>query len=205
MPAHPARGVLVGFLLLLGLATSSACGSRRIPPPPGPAVARDAGIDVPRDTGGGMTGTRTPPGACTGAAEMNKPLGARCGCNEECSSNQCVDGVCCNSACTGTCQACNVAGRAGTCSPLPDGAAPVVPGQCLGEAAATCGLDGLCDGRGACRRHPDGTVCDEGRCDGNQIVDVKACAGGSCQASGSIGCAPYACDASNRRCHARCT
>jgi hypothetical protein len=36
----------------------------------------------------------------------------------------CVDGVCCTSACTGTCVACNLAGSRGTCTPIPNGQDP---------------------------------------------------------------------------------
>ena len=64
----------------------------------------------------------------------------------ECKSNQCVDGVCCESACTGACRSC---------------ALPVAPGRCMAIAVgqrrhprrcawtqlpATCGPDGKCDG-----------------------------------------------------------
>jgi hypothetical protein len=199
-------GLLALFSLSLGLV--AGCTSRRLPPPPppGPAAERDGGTEAPRDSGTpGTAGPRRPAGACNGPAEMKRPLGTTCGCHEECGSGQCVDGVCCNNSCTGTCQACNVPGRAGTCSPVPDGTAPVVAGQCAAEAAASCGLDGLCDGSGGCRRYPEGTVCDEGRCQGNQVVDIKACSGGSCKATSTVSCSPYACDASNRRCHGRCT
>ena len=38
---------------------------------------------------------------------------------EECESGFCVDGYCCNSACEGTCEACNLAGNLGTCTTRP--------------------------------------------------------------------------------------
>jgi hypothetical protein len=45
--------------------------------------------------------------------------GAACTRNAECASGFCVAGICCNTACVGQCQACNVPGRVGTCSPQP--------------------------------------------------------------------------------------
>ena len=47
---------------------------------------------------------------------FKKALANACGGNGECHSGNCVDGVCCNSACTGQCQACDVAGSVGTCT-----------------------------------------------------------------------------------------
>ena len=39
-----------------------------------------------------------------------------CTSGSQCSSGNCVDGYCCNSACSGACDACNVAGSEGTCT-----------------------------------------------------------------------------------------
>ncbi len=49
--------------------------------------------------------------ACTDASQCAGTLG-------------CVDGVCCTGTCTGPCEACNVAGSLGTCSPVPAGTDP---------------------------------------------------------------------------------
>ncbi len=43
-----------------------------------------------------------------GACLATKANGEMCAASSECTSKNCVDGYCCNSACTGTCQACDV-------------------------------------------------------------------------------------------------
>ncbi|HEY8209164.1 MAG TPA: hypothetical protein VIG99_16860 [Myxococcaceae bacterium] len=53
-------------------------------------------------------------------------LGTACGGGGQCDSGICTDGVCCNSACGNPCDACNVAGRLGTCSVSPLGRVPSV-------------------------------------------------------------------------------
>ncbi|NOX71211.1 MAG: PGF-pre-PGF domain-containing protein [Candidatus Micrarchaeota archaeon] len=42
--------------------------------------------------------------------------GAACTYDDGCSSGNCVDGYCCNSACSGSCNRCNVSGSEGTCT-----------------------------------------------------------------------------------------
>ncbi len=57
--------------------------------------------------------------AAGGACTAKKAAGLTCMGANECSSGYCVDGVCCNGACNGTCESCNLSGTAGTCSPKP--------------------------------------------------------------------------------------
>ena len=59
------------------------------------------------------------------------------------------------------------------CSPVPEGLPPVVPGQCPVQPAAGCGFDGMCNGQGGCRKHPDGTLCSDGQCAGAAVVGAK--------------------------------
>lgn len=69
-------------------------------------------------------------GVCTAV----KPNGSACGTNGKlCKSGNCVDGVCCDSACGSACHACNLSGKAGTCSPEPNGVS-------CGADACTAGL-----------------------------------------------------------------
>lgn len=73
-----------------------------------------------------------------------KGLSESCQTADQCESGQCVleDGICCESACTGTCEAC-VKSKTG----LPNGVcAPIAPGS---DPETEC-LGGLCDGDGGC-------------------------------------------------------
>ncbi len=96
-------------------------------------------------------------GACT-ARQGN---GQACGGANMCGSGNCVDGVCCDSACSGRCDACNLAGSVGSCSPMPagtvgapscspfvcDGSSVACPAGCTSDAQCAPGLscaDGDC-------------------------------------------------------------
>jgi hypothetical protein len=138
---------------------------------------------------------------------------------ESCSSNGgapcaaglfCVDGVCCDSACTGQCQACNLSGSVGTCatmtSGLPVGArtpcsgSGTCGGACTGASPTQCtypsnstvcgaACDGTCDGAGACSSSAGGS-CPNG----------FACMAGGCRTSctGTGDCQPnFVCNAPN--------
>lgn len=79
--------------------------------------------------------------------------GTGCANGGECVSLQCVEGVCCNSACTGLCQSCRASlqggGADGTCGPV---AADTDPqGDCDPDPQSSCGKDGTCNGAGGCK------------------------------------------------------
>ena len=90
-------------------------------------------------------------GVCT-----KKPTGVACAAAGECMTNLCQQGVCCASACTGTCQSCALAGSLGTCTNVPTGQDPL--NQCTDQGVDSCGNDGSCDGAGGCRRYASGTT-----------------------------------------------
>jgi hypothetical protein len=142
---------------------------------PEDAAAQDADLDA--DTTGldasdadAVADDVDPDGACTGAG---------CSCVAEtasviCGDLACVDGVCCASACDGACEACNVAGNEGSCSPVAAGTDPAE--DCATAAGASCGTSGTCDGAGACAFFGDEQTCDDGetcsvadRCDGTGV------------------------------------
>jgi hypothetical protein len=76
--------------------------------------------------------------------------GADCVAADQCGTASCVDGVCCHGGCPGVCQACDVGGAAGTCSPIPSGQDP--DAECGGVSCAGyyAGWFG-----NSCRRKPD--------------------------------------------------
>ena len=95
----------------------------------------------------------TKPYCVSGSCVAKKPLGTVCGAGSECTSGNCVDGVCCSSTKCGACMACNLA-TPGTCS---NRAAGAVDSAC-GATPAACET-GTCNGSGACRQASDGTTC----------------------------------------------
>jgi hypothetical protein len=138
--------------------------------------------------------------------------GSACGGDGDCQSTHCVDGVCCDSACTGACQSCGLPGEAGTCLPVPlaagsmgrtgqcapylcDGASPFCPGTCASDDY--CAPGEYCDGTGHCQlTKAQGATCDTSAganclvagcrvCDPGACVDGVCCDGscaGGCQA-----------------------
>src|SRR5262249_49930691 len=113
-----------------------------------------------------------------------KATGLACAAANECTSGVCADGVCCSTTCTGFCQACSAAkkgaGADGTCGFIVAGADP--DNECTAAAVSTCGLDGTCDGAGACRKYVSGTVCVFASCSaGTQTTQ------GTCNGTGTCG------------------
>jgi hypothetical protein len=111
--------------------------------------------------------------------------GVGCTGDGECASHHCVDGVCCDSACTGQCQACDVAGAVGTCSNVggaPHGTRPSCAGGLACDATAgscksSCASDADCTSAGY--------FCDSGKClaplaTGLPCIKDAACVSGHC-------------------------
>jgi hypothetical protein len=130
--------------------------------------------------------------------------GAACGSAADCASGFCADGVCCNSACTGSCQACTVAltgAPSGTCSFIPAGVDP--QDECATDPVSTCGREGVCNGQGACRLYPMGTLCAPGTCSGATEVSARFCNGtGACLPGTLRSCGPAMC--SGNSCASSC-
>jgi len=66
---------------------------------------------------GGTEVTGSCPGqACASSGSCSAKNGTACSSASACASGYCVDGVCCESKCDGTCVSCNQTGRPGKCS-----------------------------------------------------------------------------------------
>lgn len=103
-------------------------------------------------------------GACDGSGTCKLTNGDPCTKNEDCLVALCVDAVCCESDCSGTCMACNVPGSVGKCT-------NVLFGQDDGMCS---GANQSCDGMGVCKKDVGqpcssdteclGTLCINGAC-----------------------------------------
>ena len=88
-----------------------------------------------------------------------------CASDAECPTGHCADLYCCSTACTGTCQACDLPGAEGTCLPLPAGSEP--PGECAPGSA--------CDGTGTCLLNDGGGCAADADCLSGHCADGFCC------------------------------
>ncbi|HSQ00330.1 MAG TPA: hypothetical protein VL049_24180 [Candidatus Dormibacteraeota bacterium] len=84
-----------------------------------------------------QTVTATPTATPT-ATNTRFPNGAACASPSDCNSAFCVEGVCCNAACTGPLERCNLPGQVGTCTSA-SAPAPALTSRALGLALAVLG------------------------------------------------------------------
>ncbi len=147
---------------------------------------------------------------CTGGVCALFANGQSCTSAGQCSSGNCVgpagNQVCCNSQCSGSCQACTLVltGQAnGTCATQLAGT-PASVGQCA--ANAPCGNDGKCAAGGACEQTASGAACGSPSCSGSTLTLAGTCSGtGSCQGGTSEPCPGDLTCASATACKAACT
>ena len=138
--------------------------------------------------------------SCNGAGACRTLDGASCAGGAECFSGLCSDGVCCDTACGGECEACTASATGGTdgvCAPISVGTDP--------DDECGLGAEASCDGAGTCRLalgQPCGADID---CATGHCVDGVCCdtaCDGACQTctaagkgAGSDGaCGPVAAD-----------
>jgi hypothetical protein len=164
-----------------------------------PAGASDAIADLPADTALDVTG----PDA------TGKSNGTSCGGEGECASGDCVEGTCCATACGSPCFSClnSKTGQPdGKCAPVQAGTAHA--SDCAASDPMTCGLDGECDGAGACRNYVAGTMCAAEACTDAASVSnyssARTCDGhGACAAGTTSQCgSTYRC--SGTKCRTAC-
>lgn len=117
-----------------------------------------------------------------------------------CLSGFCVDGHCCNTACNGGCDRCDLAGKEGTCTAAPSGdpgASPACapPYACDGTGATcptSCTSDAACVPADYCA--PNGT-CQPQRAQGAACNTTTDCKLGNCRICTSGNCADgFCCD-----------
>jgi hypothetical protein len=127
-----------------------------------------------------------------------KALGQPCATSDECDNSVCVDNVCCESPCSGTCQYCAQKGKEGTCINVAAGAAsPRANGTCTDQGQSQCSFNGKCDGNGGCQQYAAGLQCRAASCNGASYVPASDCDGaGHCMAAIPVGCTPFNCSTS---------
>jgi hypothetical protein len=118
--------------------------------------------------------------------------GAACKQPGDCASGNCIDTVCCHTACTGTCEWCGDATQPGVCV--------VVAGSPKGAGKSCTGTgkpcDPTCDGtrRDGCTYPAQGTSCGAGKCQGDSVVGASTCDGaGTCAGGATQDCGDYTC------------
>jgi hypothetical protein len=164
---------------------SGACVQSSLPCAPYDCDGSVCGVSC-ESTAGCAEGTYCGPAQTCMPAE---PDGASCAEPSACSSGHCVDGVCCESECAGTCEACAEPDHEGQCRAIsgePRGSREACSGQ--GDCAGSC--DGAV--RERCVFPEAGTqckaVCRKGASTLSQCDGAGACVQGS-----PTPCAPFAC------------
>lgn len=117
--------------------------------------------------------------------------GKACQSANQCTSSFCVDGVCCDSPCTGQCESCAETGSVGQCKPR-TGAPKAPKSACAGTGACV----GQCDGANpnACVAPGASTQCSAPSCTGDSLTPAGSCDGsGGCSVPVTKSCAPYSC------------
>lgn len=131
-----------------------------------------------------------PPAVCTGGSCGTRALGQPCGKPADCTSNFCAQGVCCDSACTGSCVACNLPGKVGKCSPVASGT-QCAPAACSGDSRLSART---CDGTGTCQPATS-TSCSPYTCNkANATCFMRPCADGTQCAAG------HTCNSGSQKC-----
>ncbi|HEY2745108.1 MAG TPA: hypothetical protein VGL86_10815 [Polyangia bacterium] len=159
-----------------------------------PGAADDLAADVPGDLGGGSDG-----GGDDGGA-VRLPNSAACAGNSDCLSSFCVDGVCCDQACDGQCQACDV--DPGTCTQVTSGQPHGSRAACAG-AGSSCG--GSCGSSPTACDYPDtSTSCRAQSCANSVETMAATCDGnGACPMAQTSSCGAFKCNGTG--CYTTCT
>ena len=158
-------------------------------------------------------------GACAFSADVPEAFGEKgeslklipsCKSDPDCylsiKGKYCVEGTCCDTPCSGSCESCRAGTKQsgtgdGICGPRKAGTKPRVAGDCATDESNECGADGTCDGKGECLQVvPKGRKCGNATplcnlsqntytqniCDGQGacVIDTQSCTPGVCSAKG---------------------
>jgi len=144
----------------------------------------------------------------TSGAECRKRLGVACTTGDECGSGICADGVCCTASCGGQCEACDIAGKEGTCSPV-RGAPHGTRTACSSDDPSSACAARACDGTetASCAGHVGSNVeCRASSCKDGVETPRAGCDGeGKCIAAAPKPCGGYQCNATGGACRTECT
>jgi hypothetical protein len=101
--------------------------------------------------------------------------GTACSTSNQCTTNSCVDGYCCGTACTNACKSCGLAGALGTCTNIPQG---------FTDSSPACNGVSACSGAGVCKL-----------ANGQPCTLNSQCASATCSSSICKGAAGQPCSA----------
>ena len=126
-------------------------------------------------------------GTCDATGACKSKQGQTCKTSADCVNGlSCADGYCCDKACKGTCEACDVGTAVGTCTTLAANATPRAGRAACVATDATCA--GKCDGNSAaCAYPPSNTSCGAS-CAGNSYQPPGTCSNGTCNTPNSQTC-----------------
>ncbi len=180
--------------------TNTHCGATCVNCTPGGVCKLDGSGCTQCNFDTDCTGTQF---CSSGACVAKKSNGGMCSGGNQCTSGNCVDGVCCNMTqanCQG-CMQCNGAVK-GTCSAVPANNDP--HGFCTSPNLATC-QGNTCSGTGNNCNLPVNTVCVAQACSGGTQTVSQCNASGGCISQTPINCAPYICNAAGTTCLSSCS
>jgi len=142
---------------------------------------------------------------CSGGACIpRKAIGISCSTAGECGSRNCIDGVCCDTACDKACEACNLPGKLGECSAVLDGTTPPHdPKACSPYVCGASGCRTSCTNQGHCigsARCVDGACVNRTvECSGDGLASIDWSTGSGLATS----CGAYRCG-NDGRCRSAC-
>jgi hypothetical protein len=160
-----------------------------------------ASTALPSTGGALIAGGLSVVGSSTAEVFTPRANGAPCVAGGDCTSTFCADGVCCNAACAGACQACDLVAAPGVCSAIsgaPHAGHPTC-GDALcksGACVTSCASDAECAATAYCGgtclpRKANGALCSAAKeCTSGACADGVCCnvtCGGSCLACNLAG------------------